>query len=138
MRNLNQVIHQALGENFMIHQREQVEARLARHTLEVDQPVDGLTWVARLQVLMLEREFYRIIVQGMSLAPEYDLSTSLGVVGLSTEQQASLQNYSRQLASSIVGLMQSRRPDRARSLLLQTARYLDHVIYKVLDCLLEP
>ncbi len=124
MRNLNQIIHRALGENFVMHQRKQVDARLARHTLEVDQPVDGLTWEGRLQALLLEREFYRIIEQGKSLAPERVLSTSLGAVGLSAEQQALLQNYSQQLAISIVGLIQSQRPDRAKSLLLQTARYL--------------
>ncbi len=124
MRNLNQVIHRALGENFMIHQRKQVDTRLARHTLKTDQPVDGLTWIARLQALLLEREFYRIIEQGMSLAPERIFSTSLGAVGLSTEQHAFLQSYSQQLVASIVGLVQSQRPDRARSILLQTARYL--------------
>jgi hypothetical protein len=124
MRNLNQIISEALGENFVMHQRKQIETKLAKHALEADQPVAGLTWTARLQALLLEREFYRIIEQGMSLASDRILSTSLGAAELTPEQRKMLQKFSEQLATSVVGLMQSQRPDRAKSLLLQTARYL--------------
>lgn len=123
-RNLNQMISQALGKSFVIDQHNKIEAKLAKHALEVDQSIAGQTWPEKLQTLVLEREFYRIIEQGRSLAPDRVISTSVGTAGLSSEQQEILQNYAQQLSTSVVGLMQSQRPDRAKSLLLQTARYL--------------
>ncbi len=123
-RNLNQIISDALGENFVVDQYNQIETKLAKHALETDQPIAGLTWSAKLQALLLEREFYRIIKQGRSLAPDRVLRTSVGAAGLSTEQREVLQNYAHQLVTSVIGLMQSQRPGRAKPLLLQTARYL--------------
>lgn len=43
---------------------------------------------------------------------------------LSTEEADALQQFGHYLQASIIGLLQSSRPDRGESLLLQTARYL--------------
>jgi len=123
-KSLSQIVHKVLGEDFLTHKRNLIETQLAKQMLELGQLTTGSSWPARFRALLLEREFYKILETGMSLASDSILSTSIGIPGLTLAQQKTLLKYREQLVASVIGLMQSQRPDRARALLLQTARYL--------------
>ena len=123
IRSLHQAIRKQLGDNYLSSERQKVETRLANLAVEYDKQTAGIPWVARLQNIILEREFLQIIETGMSLAPDSVFGPPQGAPELTSEQQQVLEGYREKLAVSIIGLLQSRRPDRAKSLLLQAARY---------------
>ncbi|MDP1558269.1 MAG: hypothetical protein Q8K59_00405 [Nitrosomonas sp.] len=124
MRSLHQRVRHELGDHFLSDRYQQVERKLANLAAEPEQQTHGVSWAARLQGLLLEREFFQSMEAGVSLAPESVVESSAGAPNLTSEQRQVLERYRGKLATSVIGLLQSRRPDRARSLMLQTARYL--------------
>jgi hypothetical protein len=115
MVTLRQHISSQLGALQMTEPQAQVGRRLAR--LETDR-------FAELSDLLLEREFFRLLATGASLDSTVILPSSPDFPGLSPAEERVLQRYRERLRYSIIQLLRSSRPDRARSLLLQTARYL--------------
>jgi hypothetical protein len=110
------------GSTTLTAMEEQVNKRLVQWAI-VPKQTDESLMASRLQELLLEREFFRILGQGFSLARHAVVSTS-SALKLTPEEQKFLQTYRQKLAASVVNLLQSGRPDRAEDLLLQTARYL--------------
>ncbi len=124
IRSLHQAIQKQLGDNYLSTERQRIETSLANLAVDHGEQTAGIPWIARLQNKILEREFLQIVETGWSLAPGSVFGPLQGTPDLTSEQQQILEGYKEKLAVSIIGLLQSRRPDRARSLLLQTARYL--------------
>ncbi len=123
MLNLHQVILQQLSDTSLANMQDDVEHRLACLVADPGK-TNGLSWAARLQGLLLEREFFRIVEGGAFLAPDVVITPPAGTPDLTLEERNFLEVYREKLAASVVGLLQSSRPDRAESLMLQTARYL--------------
>jgi len=124
MRSLQQVILEQLGESALQQMQEQVDQRLASLGTEPGRQTSGISWAASLRELLLEREFYRIVEEGNSLAPDVVIALPAGPSDLTPEELKVLAAFREKLAGSIVRLLQSSRPDRARALMLQAARYL--------------
>ena len=124
MRSLQQVILEQLGESALQQMQEQVDQRLASLATEPGRQTSGISWAASLRELLLEREFYRIVEEGNSLAPDVVIALPAGPSDLTPEELKVLAAFREKLAGSIVRLLQSSRPDRARALMLQAARYL--------------
>lgn len=123
MHNLHQAIRKQLGDNYLSSERQKVETSLEKLAVDYDKQTVGIPWIARLQNIILEREFLQIIETGMSLAPDSFFGPPQVASDLTSEQRQVLEGYREKLTVSIIGLLQSHRPDRSRSLLLQTARY---------------
>jgi hypothetical protein len=121
--SLHQAIQKQLGDNYVSTELQKVEIRLANLVVDYGKQTTGISWIARLQNTILERESLQILEAGLSLAPDSIFGPPQGAPELTSEQRHVLEEYREKLAESIIGLLQSRRPDRARSLLLQTARY---------------
>ena len=115
MMTLRRNLAGQLGDLWLREQQVQVEQRLA--TMQVDR-------LAELQDLLYEQEFFRLLATGAPLASSAVLPFSPELHGLTVGEKQVLQSYRKQLLGSIICLLNSHRPDRARSLLLQTARYL--------------
>ena len=124
MQRLHQVIQHKLGDDYLVTRQEQMETKLASLVVDLKVQDGTLSWVEKLQGLLLEREFFQLIETGVSLAEDSVVGSSMSAVKLTTEQRLSLEKYREKLAASVVGLLQSQRPDRSTSLMLQTARYL--------------
>ncbi len=124
MLHLHERIQQQLGHDYLKHLRQQVEARLVDLVGEYESQSNGIPWVARLQALLLERESLQLLATGASLTEGSVLGSAMGATKLTVKQRSILEGYREKLAVSVVGLLQSQRIDRSRSLMLQTARYL--------------
>jgi hypothetical protein len=69
------------------------------------------------------REALRVLLQGMDLDRQALIPPLPGEEALSVWEKAGLEKVAQQLLFSITGLLQSSRPDRGETLLLQIARY---------------
>ncbi len=123
MLHLYERIQQQLGHDYLKHLRQQIEARLVDLVDEYEVESNGISWVARLQALLLERELLQLLTTGASLTEDSVLG-SMVATKLTVKQRSILEGYREKLAVSVVGLLQSQRLDRSKSLMLQTARYL--------------
>lgn len=123
MLNLHQVVLQQLGENFFVDMQGRIGQRLA-NLADEGAEISQLSWAARLQELLLERQFFLIMEQGDSLAPDGVIAAPAGAPDLTHEERKFLEEYRKKLAASVIALLQSSRPDRAEPLMLQVARYL--------------
>ncbi len=124
MLHLYERIQQQLGHDYLKHLRQQIEVRLVDLVNEYEAESNGISWVARLQALLLERELLQLLTTGASLTEDSVLGSAMGAAKLTVKQRSILEGYRENLAASVVGLLQSQRLDRSRSLMLQTARYL--------------
>lgn len=124
MRSLHQAVRKALGDDVLVHMRQQVEVALMNLIAEPERKSGGVSWAARLQGLLLEREFFRMLEDGVPLVPDSIFDPPAGAPAITPDEWRVLKNYREELAASVIGLLQSSRPDRAKSLLLQAARYL--------------
>lgn len=124
MGRLYQMAQHQLGDDYLSQMQQQVETKLAGLIAEVETQRSGIAWAARLQAVLLEQEFLHLIEAGASLAEDSVLGQIADAPGLTVEQRQVLESYQEKLAASVIGLLQSQRPDRARSLMLQTARYI--------------
>ena len=115
MVTLRQHVTAQLGAPVMTELQAQVGRRLGR--LETDR-------FAELSDLLLEREFFQLLATGASLDSTVIIPSSPDFPGLSSAEERVLRRYRDRLLDSIIRLLRSSRSDRARSLLLQTARYL--------------
>ncbi len=121
---LHQMVQHQLGDDYLSQMRQQVEANLSGMIVEVETQHSKTAWAERLQTVLLEREFLYLMEVGATLAEDSVLRLLVDAPVLTVEQRQVLKNYQEKLAASVVGLLQSQRPDRARSLMLQTARYI--------------
>ena len=120
-KNLRYHIETELGPEFL--QRE-----LARANKELQLAVHGVNRGERpgqsFHEILDLREALRIFVQGQDLDEQALLPPMEGEEELSAGEKVSLEKFANHLTHSIVELLQSTRPDRGATLLLQTARYL--------------
>ena len=124
MRRLRQIIIRQLGDNAIKHRQQQVNKNLVKLASQQKKQTDTTSWLTKLQALLLEREFLHLVKIGAFLAPDSIFSPPEETPELTTKQQEILRDYQDKLTTSIVGLLQSHRPDRAKSLMRQMARYL--------------
>lgn len=125
IRQLQTTIQSVLGDEFLRQRRLQLEKELAQYKFSAGSHLMLENWVSVLQELLLEQAFFRILDEKVPLAQASVLETSIGnQEDLTEAQRLVLSDYRDQLTLSIAGLIKSRRPDRTRALLLQTARYL--------------
>lgn len=124
MGRLYQMIQHQLGGVYLSQMQQQVEAKLAGLIAEVETQHSEIAWAERLQAVLLEQEFLHLMKAGASLAEDSVFGLLVDAPVLTVEQRQVLEKYQEKLAASVIGLLQSQRPDRARSLMLQTARYL--------------
>lgn len=120
-KNLRYHIETELGPEFL--QRE-----LARANKELQLAVHGVNRGERpgqsFHEILDLREALRIFVQGQDLDEQALLPPMEKEEKLSADEKVSLEKFANHLTHSIVELLQSTRPDRGETLLLQTARYL--------------
>jgi hypothetical protein len=105
-------------------QKRQQLLRTKGKTLLADKEIGwSISRVTELEQILLEQHFFTLMLQGASLAKDA-IITLPESIELSDEELKKLTEYKKDLLASIVRLCLSNRPDRAESLLLQTARYL--------------
>ena len=124
MRRLHQMVQHQLGDDYLSQMRQQIETKLAGLIAEVEAQHSKTAWAERLQMVLLEQEFLYLMETGASLAEDSMLGLFADAPELTVEQRQVLESYQEKLAASVIGLLQSQRPDRVRSLMLQTARYM--------------
>ena len=115
---------QQLGRDYLKDLRQQVETKLVDLAADYETESNGISWAVMLQALLLEREFLQLLETGASLTQDSVLGSAMGATKLTVKQRSIFEGYQEKLAVSVVGLLQSQRLDRSRSLMLQTARYL--------------
>ena len=120
-KNLRYHIETELGPEFLQRElaRANKELQLAVHSVNRgERPGQSFHEILDL------REALRIFVQGQDLDAQALLPPMEGEEELSAGEKVSLEKFANHLTHSIVELLQSTRPDRGATLLLQTARYL--------------
>ncbi len=120
LANVRDRIATELGPVFLQNQLEETGTALRRAARSIEQ---GERTGQRLQELVDWQEAIRVLVQGSDLA-DHSLISLMDEKDLSGSETAYLENFAGYLIISIVDLLQSDRPDRGETLLLQTARYL--------------
>lgn len=110
-----------LGPDFLQRLLAESKTALKQAALDMEQ---GRRVGQRLQELVDWREAIRVLVQGLDLSNHALIRPMAEESELGVSEIAYLKNFSENLIASIVELLQSSRPDRGETLLLQTARYL--------------
>lgn len=118
---LKEQIEAALGREFLPQAAAQADEGLKRGFAAVNR---GESVGRNLREQVVWRESLRILGEGWDL-DETALIAPMAEEGeLSAPATLALRGFAQQLLRSIVELLQSARPDKGESLLLQTARYL--------------
>ncbi|HIP38400.1 MAG TPA: hypothetical protein EYG88_03270 [Desulfocapsa sulfexigens] len=110
-----------LGPDFLQKQLAESKTALRFAARDMEQ---GKRVGERLQELVDWREAIRVLVQGLALSNHALIRPMEEERELGVSEIAYLENFSEYLIVSIVDLLQSSRPNRGETLLLQTARYL--------------
>lgn len=133
MRQLQKKVAAALGRRFIDTELAELTAKLKGCALEVSAPREGAIDPGRYPQnaeIAAERLLDRLLLREALLA----LRDGFGLDGstlrqpdnqpLSAAERRQIAGFAEELASSMVRLLRSPRPDRGRPLLLATARYL--------------
>ncbi len=120
LANVRDRIAIELGPDFLQRQMEETGTTLRQAVRGMEQ---GKRTGQRLQELADWQEAIRVLVQGLDLT-DHALIPPMEEKELSGSETAYLKDFAEYLIASIVDLLQSNRPDRGETLLLQTARYL--------------
>ncbi len=114
-------IAEKLGEDFLQQAAAEAEETLQRILAAIH---DGERAALQLKEQLELREALRVLGEGWTLDVLALITPLEGERGLNPLEKEFLEGFGENLVHSIVELLQSRRPDRGESLLLQTARYL--------------
>jgi len=112
----------ALGNTFLVQVLEEAE-RAVSESLQGINENENFSEQKLLDDLAL-RAAFTVLHDGRGLAPKSLINTMPWEKPLNHEEQEQLRETAAYLQQSIHALLQSRRPDRGETLLLQTARYL--------------
>lgn len=111
-----------LGDDFFADSIETAEQVVQEIVSRVNSGAD-ITY-RQLQEALSLRSALRVLSRGTELDRQALVPAMSWEKSLNAEEVDSLQRFGDYLQSSIIGLLQSSRPDRGEALLLQTARYL--------------
>ncbi len=119
---LRRAIAADLGADFLENSLEAAEQVVAAMISRVNSGTD-IAYQQLLEALSL-RGALRVLAGDLALGKEALVPAMEWEKSLNAEEVDALQRFASYLQISIVGLLQSSRPDRGETLLLQTARYL--------------
>ena len=142
---LKSIVERRFGSTWLSAEQRDVADELGRTSFrEAAAPAPGqdqpALWSVRLRELLSVREALAVLGAARDLADDA-LLTAVGNGGPLTERERAVaEEFRRQLADSVLTLLDSNRPDRGTALLLQMARYqaLDRSLETGVPATLDP